>query len=101
MELAQRLCKDFLTSNEQILRETDVDMSIYGTYDLTGIRDDEPEPCPRAWDETRKCWSDEWKEQLFEHEVEWYQKKYDTMNYRLSDKLTDPKKLIEIAQAGA
>lgn len=101
MELAQRLCQDFITSNEQLLRDADVDMSNYGMYDLTGIRDDEPEPHPRSWDETRKCWSDEWKEQLFEHEVQWYQNKYDQMQYRLSDKLSDPKKLIEIAQAGA
>ena len=29
-DLAHRLCSDFLTSNEQLLRETDVDLSIYG-----------------------------------------------------------------------
>lgn len=66
-------------------------------YDLTGIRDDEPEPCPRTWDETRKNWTDDWKQFLFEHEIDEYQKKYDSMRYRLGDKLTDPKKLIEIA----
>jgi small subunit ribosomal protein S29 len=70
-------------------------------YDITGIRDDEPEPCPRVWDETRKCWTDSWKEFLFEHEITYYQQQYDAMNFRLSDKLTDPKKLIDIAKAGA
>ena len=99
-DLAQQLCKEFLTSNEQLLRDQDVDMSVYGGYDISGIRDDEPEPCPRVWDELRKTWSDAWKDQLFEHEVQHYEQRYEAMNYRLSDKLRDPKKLVEIAQAG-
>ena len=73
-ELAHRLCSDFLTSNEQLLRETDVDMSQYGKYDISGVRDDEPEPCPRTWDPLRKTWTDDWKEHLFEHEIDHYQK---------------------------
>jgi small subunit ribosomal protein S29 len=28
-------------------------MSIYGTYDISGIKDGEPEPCPRVWDPLR------------------------------------------------
>lgn len=36
-------------------------MSIYGKIDYTGMRDTEPEPCPRVWDNDRKCWSDSWK----------------------------------------
>jgi small subunit ribosomal protein S29 len=75
-------------------------MSVYGGYDISGVRDDEPEPCPRVWDELRKTWSDAWKDQLYEHEVQHYEQRYEAMNYRLSDKLRDPKKLIEIAQAG-
>ena len=101
MDLAQQYCRDFLTSNEQLLREHDVDMSNYGMYDITGVRDDEPEPCPRLWDEDRKTWNDDWKSMLYQHEIEWYQAQYDQMDYRLSDKLSDPKKLIEIAEAGA
>jgi small subunit ribosomal protein S29 len=57
-----------------LLNEIDVDMSIYGHYDISGVRDDEPEPCPRTWDTVRKCWNDDWKEHLFEHEVEHYEK---------------------------
>jgi len=33
-------------------------MSIYGKYDLTGVKDGEPEPCPRVWDEKKHMWSD-------------------------------------------
>ena len=65
------------------------------------MRDDEPEPCPRVWDARRKTWTDDWKQHLSEHEHDHFGKIYDKMNYRLSDKLSDPKKLIEIAQAGA
>lgn len=71
-DLAKRLCQDFLTTNEELLREMDVDMSEYGKYDISGVRDDEPEPCPRTWDEKRKAWSDDWKQFLFEHEINFY-----------------------------
>ena len=75
-------------------------MSIYGHYDISGCRDDEPEPCPRVYDPIRKVWSDAWKDHLFEHEITHYNNLYDKMNFRLADKLPDPKKLIEIAEAG-
>ena len=83
------------------MREHDVDMSLYGLYDISGVRDDEPEPCPRVWDADRKTWSDSWKQFLMDPEIEYFEKQYEGMNYRLSDKLGDPKKLIEIAQMGA
>ena len=75
-------------------------MNQYGLYDISGVRDDEPEPCPNEWDPVRKAWSDHWKEHLMDHEIAYYQKKYDAMSYRLSDKLSDPKKLVEIARMG-
>ena len=51
------------------MRTTDVDLSIYGKYDLSGVKDGDPEPCPRVWDEERQCWSDSWKENLFDFEI--------------------------------
>jgi hypothetical protein len=36
-----------------LFRETDVDMSIYGKMDITGVKDGDPEPCPRVFDEER------------------------------------------------
>lgn len=75
-------------------------MAHYGMYDISGVRDDEPEPCPRTWDPVRKTWNNTWKDHLYEHEIAFYKQKYDAMDYRLSDKLRDPKKLIEIAQMG-
>ena len=75
-------------------------MSRYGKYDISGIKDGEPEPCPRVWDEKRKCWSDAWKTLLYDVEIKKFQETYERMNYRLSDKLSDPKKLIEIVEAG-
>ena len=40
-------------SNERILRETPVDMSVYGKVDISGVKDGDPEPNPRIWDEER------------------------------------------------
>jgi len=28
-------------------------MSHYGKYDISGVKDSEPEPCPRVWDAKR------------------------------------------------
>ena len=66
------MCRDFLISNEAILNEIDVDMNLYGKYDITGVRDDEPEPCPNVWDEKRQCWSHAWKEFLTDPEINYY-----------------------------
>ena len=75
-------------------------MSHYGKYDISGVRDGEPEPCPRVWDEKRQVWSDSWKEQLYDIEIKNLTAKYETMNYRLSDKLRDPKTLIQLVDEG-
>lgn len=77
-----------------------VDKARYGKYDISGVRDGDPEPCPRVWDENRKCWSDEWKGMLYNEELRYYQDIYDTMDYRLKDKCEDPETLLDIANAG-
>lgn len=80
--------------------EADVDMAHYGKMDITGVRDGDPEPCPRVWDERRQCWSDAWKEHLYDHEAKELNTIYEEMEYRLADKLPEPKKLIDIANYG-
>jgi small subunit ribosomal protein S29 len=75
-------------------------MSRYGLYDVSGIRDGEPEPCPRVWDPLKKQYNDVWKEQLYELELAELGVQYEKLNYRISQRLSDPKKLIEIVDAG-
>ena len=75
-------------------------MSIYGKYDISGVKDGEPEPCPRVWDAKRQVWSDSWKDHLYDIEVKNLNAKYETMNYRLSDKLADPKTLMQLVNEG-
>lgn len=99
-DMAKRVLSDFRHSNEQMLREFEVDMSLYGNFDISGVKDGDAEPCPRVWDPKRQQWSDTWKEQLFDLEIKNLQAKYETMNYRLSDRLADPKTMIEICDAG-
>lgn len=99
-DVAYRFLYDFMHSNERILRETDVDMSVYGKVDISGVKDGDPEPNPRIWDDQRQCWSDSWKENLYDFEVKDLNAIYDEMNYRCADKLPDPKKLYDIAQLG-
>ena len=45
-------------------------------------------------------WSDSWKEQLYDIEIKNLQAKYESMNFRLSDRLSDPKTLMQIVDEG-
>ena len=75
-------------------------MSVYGKIDISGVKDGEPEPCPRVWDAERQCWSDEWKDQLYDFEIKSLQQKYEEMNTRCGQQLQNPKKLIDIIDHG-
>ena len=99
-ELVKQFLTDFRTSNEKLLGEVDVDLSLYGKIDMSGIKDGEPEPNPKVWDPERQTWSDSWKENMYDFELKYFQTKYDELNYRLADKLPTPKKLIDIANFG-
>ena len=99
-DFAKSMLEAIRHSNEELMREFDVDMAHYGKFDISGVKDGDPEPCPRKWDPRREKWSDDWKLNLFDSEVQTYQAKYETMNYRLGDRLADPKKLIEVCDYG-
>lgn len=83
-----------------MLGQTEVDLSRYGRIDLSGLKDGEPHPNPKVWDSERECWSDSWKENMYDFEVKYFQQLYEEMRYRLADKLPTPKTLIEIADYG-
>lgn len=70
-------------------------MDRYGQFNMTGVRDGDPEPCPRTWDPLRQCWSDDWKEFLYEVELKFLENRYRELNYRLRDKCPSPKKMID------
>lgn len=96
LELAHSMLVGFRHTNEELLREMDVDMSRYGKYEMTGVKDGDPQPCENTWDPIREKWSDDWKMNLFETEIQNAKALYETMDYRLSDRLRDPKKMIDI-----
>jgi hypothetical protein len=75
-------------------------MSRYGQYSMTGIRDSDGEACPRTWDPLRQCWSDDWKAFIYETEFKALDVRYKEMQYRISDKCRDPKKIMDIVEAG-
>lgn len=53
LELAQRFLSDLRVQNEELFSNMDVNMDRYGKFDMTGVRDGDPEPCPRTWDPLR------------------------------------------------
>tara|TARA_B110001450_G_C17381051_1_gene383736 strand:+ start:131 stop:418 length:288 start_codon:yes stop_codon:yes gene_type:complete len=78
----------------------DVNMSVYGNYDLTGQKDQDGDPCPRTWDAIRQCWSDDWKGYLYDQELKENDQRYKEFRYRVSDKCPDPKKIMDIIDVG-
>jgi small subunit ribosomal protein S29 len=77
-----------------------VDMSLYGKIDYSGTHDDDPEPCPRVWDPVRKCWSDSWKEHLYDHEIKFLQQRFAEQEIRCSERLLHPKTMLELIDFG-
>lgn len=75
-------------------------MSKYGKYDNTGFKDRYGEPCPRTWDADRQCWSDDWKQFIYEQENKAMNQRYDELDYRVADKNPDPKTLMDIVRVG-
>jgi small subunit ribosomal protein S29 len=99
-QLAKELLEDLFKSNEQKFEELKVNLDIYGKYDMTGISDEEAEPCPRIWDQQRRVWSDAWRDHLTEFEIQQIENDTPRMEGRISDFLKEPKTLSEIAQYG-
>jgi small subunit ribosomal protein S29 len=99
-ELAQNVLSDFRYSNEQLLQDFEVDMNLYGKFDISGVKDGDPEPCPRTWDPKRQTWSDEWKNQLFDIELQRINARFEMMNYRLANKLPEPRTIMDICNFG-
>lgn len=94
-ELAARMLSDLRTANEQIFREMDVDLNLYGKFDMTGVHEDDGEPCPRTWDPLRQCWSDDWKGYLYDVELKFLDQRYKDLDYNLAQRCAEPKKVID------
>ena len=99
-ESTAALLKVWRTANEERLKEWDVDLSLYGKFDMAGVKDGDPEPCPRTWDEKRQRWSDEWKKQEYDYEIKETEKEFDLQKERMSEGIPAPKKMIEIFDKG-
>lgn len=99
-QLAKELLEDLKISNQARFEEMKVNLDLYGKFDMTGIHDDEPEPCPRVFDPRRRTYSDAWKEHLTEYELKQIAKDTPRMQQRISDFLKEPETLIEIANYG-
>jgi hypothetical protein len=94
--LAKRMLDDLATQNEAIFTEFQVNLDHFGKYDLTGHRIEDGEACPRTYDPIRQCWSDDWKQFMYESEIKAYDQRYQTLRYKLSDKCPEPKTMMDI-----
>jgi small subunit ribosomal protein S29 len=99
-QLAKELLEDLRIANQQKFDDFKVNLDIYGKFDMTGIHDDEPEPCPRTFDPRRRTWSDAWKDHLTDMELKQIAKDTPRMQKRISDFVKEPRTLGEIADFG-
>ena len=94
-ELAERMLNDLKIQNEQTFKNLKVDMNLYGKIGMTGVHEDDGEPFPRTWDPILQCWSDDWKQYIYEAEWKFYDQKYKDLDYNLSQKCPEPKTLMD------
>jgi len=99
-QLAKELLEDLKIANQQKFEEFKVNLDIYGKFDMTGIHDEEPEPCPRTFDPRRRTWSDAWKDHLTDMELKQIAKDTPRMQKRIADFIKEPKTLADIADFG-
>lgn len=71
-------------------------MKWYGKCDITGFNETYGEPCPRTWDPLRQCWSDDWKQFLYDTESKLIEQRFDELEYRVADKCKAPKTIMDI-----
>ena len=90
VNLAARLLNDIYTANEAAFKEMDVNLDLYGKIDMTGVHEDDDDPCPREYDPIRQCWSDDWKKFLYDSEIRFYEQRYKDLAYNLANRCPEP-----------
>ncbi|EGR31197.1 mitochondrial ribosomal protein s29, putative [Ichthyophthirius multifiliis] len=99
-ELANEWLKSFKHSNESLLKQICIDMKIYGKYGLSGQHDNECAAVKNIEYKDRKAKFEDHKKFYGEkeklHDIEMNKQ----FNVRISEKLKEPKNLLEIVDYG-
>jgi len=85
-----RVLKDFMTANEEILRQIPVNRSLYGKMNIVGVHDNEPVPVPNAYNAWRKFNFYDSDKFMLDFEIEELGERNRKFKTRLGEALPDP-----------
>lgn len=111
IQFAEKILEDLYSCNSEIFAEMDVDMNIYGKFNLSGVHDEEPNPVPNFYIEDRQTYFYEYDKIKKKHDEEDMEGQEDEhfiketeddiefrneLRRRLSNELPAPKKIKDI-----
>jgi len=98
--LAHELLKQIVSTNEHLLSEMPVNMSLYGKYNMVGVHKDEPNPVPNFYIPDRQTYFYETDKFYLEGERETVRKNQMVYDSSLAERVPAPQSLLEIAKFG-
>jgi len=100
LDLTHEFLKSFKTTNEALIKNIPVNLSLYGKYNSAGIHDNEVNPNPVFYIEERKVMSNDWEQFVTEEEKLLEKDEQRELDIRLSQVLPQPKTLLDIVNMG-
>jgi hypothetical protein len=98
--IAHELLKEILSTNEHLLSEIPVDLSIYGNYNMVGVHKDEPNPVPNFYIPDRKTYFYDADKFYKKGERETRRKHQIVYDSTVGERIPNPQSLMEIAKFG-
>jgi small subunit ribosomal protein S29 len=96
-----RILKDFMTANEDLLRQIPVDKSLYGKINIVGVHDGEPTAVPNAYNAWRKFNFYDSDKFMLDFEIEELGERNRKFKTRLGEALPEPETLWDICEFSA
>ncbi|CAK74508.1 unnamed protein product (macronuclear) [Paramecium tetraurelia] len=97
---AQEWLEQFKEANQEHLKTFQVDLSLYGKFNLSGVHDDDPDPCPNLYDERRGYHFKDFEKFTTQEERDFEEAQDQIMSARITLKIPKPQYLQEIIDYG-
>lgn len=97
-QLATEFLNELIKTNEHLLDKIPIDQSIYGHFNFAGCHDHEPIPVPNTFDEWTQTHFYDSDKFLLKGEMQAYVNEQRHWKTRLTEKLPEPKTLLELCK---
>jgi small subunit ribosomal protein S29 len=99
-DLAKEWLGNFRNANKTLLATININKDLYGKFNYSGVHDNEPEPVPNTFYKRRKAYFKDHEKFLYPEEIRMMDESDKKMEIRVSDKLKNPKTLLELVDYG-